>query len=590
MSVPGATEKGGAFSPVPISPRRGRGRGVIIAAAAVVALVGGWFLFSGGSSSGSVSGKQAIESRNLAKAAMKQAERRGGDDVLNALEQFDKRFRVGDTFFKKQQFAEAVRHYREVIARCKALAEKSAPAKAEPVVETVEAVRPIPKAVAAERAKPAVGVALAVLKPGKATAVAEAVPVAKPTKRVAPKPAVVAKARPPRNPPKPKAWKPSVILDAAPLPEPPPSPVKPPPATAVIVGGAARTVAAGKSVEPAKAAVLAPAHTAAKAPVAAPPAAGPKTFRVAADGSGHFKTIKEALAKAKAGDTILVLPGLYKESILLNKEVDLVGTGTGVTVESRQDDCLTMAAKTARVRMLSLRARGGRARKRLYGVRVPTGRLTLENCDITSDSLACVFVSGTTANPILRRCRILKGADSGVVFSDGARGTVEDCDIRENGKSGVVVIRDANPDVRRCGIRHNRQSGVYIADNGLGLFEDCDIQGNRFAGVSIREGGAPMVRKTRIRQGQMSGVYVRNKGRGVIEFCDIVGNDGAGVEVKSGGSVVVRRCKITNNAYEAIWLHAKGSATVTNSDLRENGRGPFDVAKGCVLKRLANRW
>ncbi len=57
------------------------------------------------------------------------------------------------------------------------------------------------------------------------------------------------------------------------------------------------------------------------------PAAGGATHRVAADGSGDYQTINDALAAAEEGDTILVAAGTYTEYLLIDKDITLAGDG-----------------------------------------------------------------------------------------------------------------------------------------------------------------------------------------------------------------------------------------------------------------------
>jgi len=58
-----------------------------------------------------------------------------------------------------------------------------------------------------------------------------------------------------------------------------------------------------------------------------PAAGGGATHVVAADGSGSFTTIGEAVAAAAEGDTILVKPGQYREALVIDKDITLQGDG-----------------------------------------------------------------------------------------------------------------------------------------------------------------------------------------------------------------------------------------------------------------------
>ncbi len=51
------------------------------------------------------------------------------------------------------------------------------------------------------------------------------------------------------------------------------------------------------------------------------------THVVAADGSGDFSTIGEAVAAASDGDTVLVKPGEYAEALVIDKDITVAGDG-----------------------------------------------------------------------------------------------------------------------------------------------------------------------------------------------------------------------------------------------------------------------
>jgi hypothetical protein len=62
-------------------------------------------------------------------------------------------------------------------------------------------------------------------------------------------------------------------------------------------------------------------------PTSVPAAGAGATLIVAADGSGEFSTIGDAVAAAADGDTVLVKPGEYVEIVLLDKDITLQGDG-----------------------------------------------------------------------------------------------------------------------------------------------------------------------------------------------------------------------------------------------------------------------
>jgi parallel beta-helix repeat protein len=255
---------------------------------------------------------------------------------------------------------------------------------------------------------------------------------------------------------------------------------------------------------------------------------------VSQQGDGQFQTITEALAQAAPGGRVRVRPGVYAEELVLTKPVELIGSGPvdQVVVEGREDPCLTMDTDSALVRGLTFRGRAGAAGGEAFAVDIPRSRLILENCAVTSDSLACVAVHGEGAEPILRRCKIHGGNQTGVLVCDGAAGTLESCDIFGHSSDGVTIKTSGNPTLRGCRVHDNKEAGVWFHEQGLGTLEDCELFGNGVPNVHVKNGANPTVRGCRIHGGKIHGVAVEEQGRGTFEACDIFQNANAGFEVR----------------------------------------------------------
>ena len=269
------------------------------------------------------------------------------------------------------------------------------------------------------------------------------------------------------------------------------------------------------------------------------------TFIVSATGSAQYKSINQALASAPPGAHIRVQPGVYRESLRLDKPVEIIGDGRPeeIVIESLQAECVSMATEHAWLRGMTLRGRAGSNGLKAYAVDIPRGKLVLEDCDITNDSSACVAIHGGEADPILRRCRI----------------------------------------------HHGSSGGVFVYRGGKGLIEDCHIYANARPGIAIQQGGNPLIRRTRITDGQQSGVYVYDHGLGALEQCEITANALTGVEIKQSGNPTIRNCRITGNRYQAIYIHQDGLGHIENCDLSGNPRGAWKIDSSCVVERQGNR-
>ena len=102
------------------------------------------------------------------------------------------------------------------------------------------------------------------------------------------------------------------------------------------------------------------------------------------DGKTKFKTIREAVDKAKAMDRIVIQQGTYSEHILVNKALIIEGVGD-VTIESHTRDVLTFICTTARLCNLNLKQK---QKQDVNCVNVETGNIVLDHCDIRKNARA----------------------------------------------------------------------------------------------------------------------------------------------------------------------------------------------------------
>lgn len=210
---------------------------------------------------------------------------------------------------------------------------------------------------------------------------------------------------------------------------------------------------------------------------------------------GDFPTITEAITAAKAGDRILIRPGLYQEGLVIDKPLELLGDGElgEVVIQATGKDVVLFKTTMGRISNLSLRQIGG---GKWYCVDIAQGRLELEGCDITSQSLACVAIHGG-ADPQLRRNRIHDGTQTGVFIYEKGQGTLEDNDIFGNGNSGVEIQEEGNPRVRHNRINKNNYYAITIRMLGGGIIEDNDLRDNEIGPWYISDDSKQKVKRAR---------------------------------------------------------------------------------------------
>jgi len=292
-------------------------------------------------------------------------------------------------------------------------------------------------------------------------------------------------------------------------------------------------------------------------------------------GAGDHTTITDAIAAAQPGERILIRRGVYTESLIVAKPLELVGDGDrdDVTIEASDATVIAWSAANGLIANLTLRQLGGN----YFGVNITQGAPDLEDCDISSQGNSCVAVNGAGARPRVRRNRIHDSKASGIwIFKQGS-GLIEDNDIFANAYAGVSISNGGAPTVRRNRIHDGQQGGVFVYEQGLGVIEDNDIFANTFAGVIIQEGSNPILRSNRIHDGKQSGVFVQQDGQGVIEDNDIFANTLAGVSIAQGGNPTVRRNRIHDSRQSGVFVNKQGRGVIEDNDIFANAHAGVTI-------------
>jgi hypothetical protein len=324
-----------------------------------------------------------------------------------------------------------------------------------------------------------------------------------------------------------------------------------------------------------------------------------------AQGGGDYRSITEALANVTPGGRVLVRPGVYAETILLDKRVNVVGDGPrGEIVVSGGAGCLKSSAEGARVAGLTLRGAAGVA---AFTVDVLRGELVLEDCDVSSDTLSCVAVHGPEAAPFIKRCRIHDGADSGLYFFDGAAGTIEDCEVYGNANVGVAITGGARPSIRRSKVYGGANAGVVVWEGGEVVLEECEVYGNRLANLGVSDGARLTARACHVHEGENSGVFVHREGEAVLEGCELYGHreaeaavttrgrlslsgcrvhggNDSGVLIREGGRALLRGCDVSDNAASGASVGAGSALAVAESSIYDNARYAVEAAAGANVR------
>ncbi|MBO0704355.1 MAG: right-handed parallel beta-helix repeat-containing protein [Candidatus Dormibacteraeota bacterium] len=275
---------------------------------------------------------------------------------------------------------------------------------------------------------------------------------------------------------------------------------------------------------------------------------------------GATPVLGPALARARRGARIHLRPGTYRESLVIDREVELVGQGLsgGVLIEAAEGAAVQVQAAGVTLRNLTVHARG--LGEDSHAVSIRGSRARLENCAVSSVSGTGILVTNG-AQVIVHGCRVEQAGDNGIAFQGGI-GHLEDCAVTSAGSHGVLV--NGQVTMLACRVHDAGSVGVAFRGGARGLVEDCDVAGNgrlerALGSVQVAEGSDPVFRSCRIRVGQDVGVSVEGS-RGTFDRCQISGHLGPAILLGEGADPTFRDCDVSDTGGEdeqqgiGIWV------------------------------------
>jgi Protein phosphatase 2C/Right handed beta helix region len=195
-------------------------------------------------------------------------------------------------------------------------------------------------------------------------------------------------------------------------------------------------------------------------------------------GAGDYTSISEAIKNASRYALIRVQPGIYKENLFIDKPITIVGDGFNVVIESKVP-CLQIENDQVLLSNLTVCGQANPDKEDYPAIDIFRAQPTLKDCDITSESIICVGIRGNGADPEFVKCHIHGGRGRGLLFTDEARGLVENCIITDNTNSGVVILKQAHPRLKECFITCNKGYAIEVDQAAQAIVEDCDLTGNK---------------------------------------------------------------------------------------------------------------
>ncbi len=361
------------------------------------------------------------------------------------------------------------------------------------------------------------------------------------------------------------------------------------------------------------------------------PSSGPLVAKgevvVGKGGQGQVLSLKVAIRQALPGAIIRVLPGLYREQVVIDKPLTLRGEGPkeAIAIEGLSGPAVQVTGDGVVLENLSLVVGAGAALPEVPAVEVVGGASTYLNCVVESRRGPSMVIGGASTRATLQGVQMGKSPGVGLSVGGGAQAVLDSCQIAqcqgggiEVGSGGLVqvrggrlsrcgaagllvleggqaqadeadfseiegsavqVMRGGNLQLRQCRVRDGKAMGVTVFAGGNATLEGCAISGNGHAGVRILKGATVVLRGCRLHDGKNLGVLCGEEGQGLLEQCELYGNALSGARVERGGSLALIRCVVRDGQDTGLMVLEAGQATLEECVVHRNARGGILLAK-----------
>ena len=303
-------------------------------------------------------------------------------------------------------------------------------------------------------------------------------------------------------------------------------------------------------------------------------------IRVGKGGQAHCLSLKVALRQARAGSEILLLPGVYRESVTVDKDVEILGVGEPgeVVLEGVGGPSLVLAAGTPVLRGVTLRGAPGHP-----ALRIERGSPVVEGCTLAGPG-TCVVVTGGQAT--LQDCRILATGPRGLVVAALAQVRLEGGSIEGFQEAGVLVESGGQVTLQAMQVGPGSGTALRLGARGQATLEGSTLSGAAGA-VELGSESRGQFTRCRLVDSRYAGLLALEQSQATLEACELAGNGCAGAHVLAGANVVLRQCQVSGNEGFGLSVMDRGLATLEGCQVRANGGSGLLIHRGATVQARA---
>jgi len=259
------------------------------------------------------------------------------------------------------------------------------------------------------------------------------------------------------------------------------------------------------------------------------------------DVPGDFPTLAAAIEAARPRDRIRLGEGTWKESLTIDKTLEIEGSGTEKSIiecEAADGPVLTWdpEAAGARISGVELRHRTfAPGTKRFSVALVRGGNVMFSDCSLRDGSgHGLAVIEGGLAS--LTRCKLEQNGWDGVsAYGDGSHVEISACEAKGNFEHGFDVWDGASCVIRDSTATDNGRNGVFIATKAQLAVASNHLSGNREFGIVVASAAGGELAGNQVELNHLGGIALHREARNLqIRNNTTTRNIGPGLVLDTG--------------------------------------------------------
>jgi hypothetical protein len=310
-----------------------------------------------------------------------------------------------------------------------------------------------------------------------------------------------------------------------------------------------------------------------------------KLLIVGKGGKATCLSLRVALRQAVPGALITLLPGVYRESVVVDKDVSILGEGNPaeIILESVQGPCLSLKAGQVKLQGFTLRRSSPNEQDVSPVILIQSGRTLLEDCELAAEQGSALVVGEGGAQAILRRCHIHGQPEVGIEARRGSSTQISHCMIEGATRAGLRIGRTASANLSHTVFRNGEGLGVSVQLGGQAQLEDCEIQECLAGSLEVAAEARAYLSRCTLDTSHYAGVLALEKGQVTLESCDLLGHAASGLHAVEGAIVSLRQCHLHHNPGFGLSILDRGLCTLEDCEINDNDHpGVFVNQNGTV--------